>query len=238
MSQTLQGKNAIVTGGSRGIGYAVCRKLLEAGASVVLCARDGGAAERAAAQLAKETGGRAHGTAADVSKQKDIEMLFQFADRHLGTLDVLVNNAGVGIFGKVGELTPEQWRSVLDTNLTGAFLCTREAIRRMGNASGGSIVNISSLAGKNVFGGGAAYNASKFGMRALTEATMLDHRYDNIRVSDIMPGSVNTEFGSTSANAGWKIAPEDIADIVLLILTAASRTLISRVEVRPAKPAK
>lgn len=237
MSQKLQGKTAIVTGGSRGIGYAISRSLLQAGASVVLCARNREAAEQAAEKLSQETGGRAWGAGADVSKQADIEMLFQFADRQLGKLDILINNAGVGVFSKVAELTPDQWRSVLDTNLTGAFLCTREAIRRMGNAGGGSIVNISSLAGKNVFAGGAAYNASKFGMRALTEATMLDHRHDNIRVSDIMPGSVDTEFGH-SAKADWKIAPEDIADITMLILTAESRTLISRVEVRPSRPAK
>jgi 3-oxoacyl-[acyl-carrier protein] reductase len=237
MDPKIKGKNAIVTGGSRGIGYAISRSLLQAGASVVLCARNREAAEQAAAQLARETGGRASGTGADISKQKDIEMLFEFADRQFGRLDILINNAGVGVFGKVRELTPEQWRNVLDTNLTGAFLCTQQAIRRMGNAGGGSIVNISSLAGKNVFAGGAAYNASKFGMRALTEATMLDHRYDNIRVSDIMPGSVDTEFGH-SAKAGWKIAPEDIADITMLILTAEPRTLISRVEVRPSMPAK
>jgi NAD(P)-dependent dehydrogenase (short-subunit alcohol dehydrogenase family) len=238
MAKKLDGKNAIVTGGSRGIGYAIAKRLAAEGASVVICARNPEGAEEAAAKIAQETGAKVFGTGTDVSKQNEVEMLFQFADKKLGLLHVLVNNAGIGKFGSVVELTPEEWDRVIGINLNGAFYCTHAAIPRIRNSGGGSIVNISSLAAKNVFAGGAAYNASKFGLKALTEATMLDHRYDNLRVSDIMPGSVNTEFGSSSATAGWKIAPEDVAEVAMLILTAPERTLISRVEMRPSRPAK
>jgi NAD(P)-dependent dehydrogenase (short-subunit alcohol dehydrogenase family) len=238
MAKRLEGKNGIVTGGSRGIGFAITRRLAAEGASVVICARNAEAAERAASEIARETGAKVFGTATDVSKQNEVEMLFEFADEKLGQLHILVNNAGVGVFGSVAELTPEEWDRVIGTNLNGAFYCTHAAIPRIRNSGGGSIVNISSLAAKNVFAGGAAYNASKFGLKALTEATMLDHRYDNIRVSDIMPGSVNTEFGSSSTTGEWKIAPEDVAEVATLILTAPERTLISRVEMRPSRPVK
>jgi NAD(P)-dependent dehydrogenase (short-subunit alcohol dehydrogenase family) len=238
MAKKLEGKNAIVTGGSRGIGFAIAKRLAGEGASVVICARNREKAERAALEIERETGAKAFGTGADVSKQNEVETLFEFADKNLGGLHMLVNNAGIGTFSSVAELTPEQWDKVIGVNLNGAFYCTHAAIPRMRNSGGGSIVNISSLAGKNVFAGGSAYNASKFGMKALTEATMLDHRYDKIRVSDIMPGSVNTEFGSNSAGAEWKIAPEDVADVAMLIFLAPERTLISRVEMRTSRPAK
>jgi NADP-dependent 3-hydroxy acid dehydrogenase YdfG len=161
-------------------------------------------------------------------------------DRELGGLNILVNNAGIGIFRSAGELSVEEWDRVIGTNLSGAFYCTREALSRFGQARGGRIINISSLAGKNPFAGGSAYNASKFGLNALSEATMLDHRYDNVGVSYIMPGSVATEFSGQreKGHSDWKIAPEDIAEIVLSILRMPERTLISRIEVRPSRPQK
>jgi NADP-dependent 3-hydroxy acid dehydrogenase YdfG len=166
--------------------------------------------------------------------------MFETADEQLGGLDILVNNAGTGIFHAIDELTVEQWDQVIGTNLSGAFYCSREAIHRFARSRGGSIINISSLAGKNPFAGGAAYNASKFGLNALSEVTMLDHRYDNVRVSYIMPGSVDTDFGGvdSTGRSNWKIAPADIAEIVLTILRMPERTLISRVEVRPSRPQK
>jgi NADP-dependent 3-hydroxy acid dehydrogenase YdfG len=135
----------------------------------------------------------------------------------------------------VSDLTVDQWRETIDTNLNGVFYCSREALLRFKTAGGGYVINISSLAGKNAFAGGAAYNASKFGLNGFSEAMMLDHRYDNVRVSYIMPGSVSTEFGS-GKEGDWKIQPSDIAEIVLMLLRMPSRTLISRVEVRPTKP--
>jgi NADP-dependent 3-hydroxy acid dehydrogenase YdfG len=128
---------------------------------------------------------------------------------------------------------------VINTNLCGVFYCCHEALSRFHQRGGGYVINISSLAGRNPFAGGAAYNASKFGVNGFSEALMLDHRYDNVRVSYVMPGSVDTEFGGGSAtNAGWKIQPQDIAEIVLMLLKLPERTLVSRVEVRPSKPAK
>jgi 3-oxoacyl-[acyl-carrier protein] reductase len=241
MSELLAGKRAIVTGGSKGIGLEIARALLSEGADVVICSRDRKAVENAVTDLAKSAEGRkVTGRATDVSSSNQIMQLFQFADKELGGLDILVNNAGIGIFRAAGELTVEEWNRVIGTNLSGAFYCSREALERFQSARGGWIINISSLAGKNPFLGGSAYNASKFGLNGFSEATMLDHRYDNVRVSYIMPGSVETEFAGHDAKqkSDWKIAPEDIAEIVLDILRMPGRTLISRVEVRPSRPQK
>lgn len=240
MGEPLRRKRALVTGGSKGIGLATSRALLSEGAEVVICGRDRKQLEKALADLRGGKAGKAAGTAADVSKSDEVGQLFDFVDKQLGGLDILVNSAGIGVFRAAGELSAEEWDRVIGTNLSGAFYCTREALRRFEESGGGSIVNISSLAGKNPFAGGAAYNASKFGLNALSEATMLDHRYDNVRVSYILPGSVDTGFSGHGAEqrSEWKIAPEDIAEIVLDILRMPGRTLISRVEVRPSRPQK
>jgi 3-oxoacyl-[acyl-carrier protein] reductase len=241
MSESLAGKRALVTGASRGIGLAVSRALLTAGARVVICARGSKALEHALAELRRSAGGEVAGRTADVSNSEQVAQLFDFVDKQLDGLDILVNNAGVGLFRAAGELTVEEWNRVIGTNLSGAFYCSREALERFEKGtSGGFIINISSLAGKNPFAGGAAYNASKFGLNALSEATMLDHRYDNVRVSYILPGSVDTGFSGheVEQRSDWKIAPEDIAEIVLLILRMPERTLISRIEVRPSRPRK
>lgn len=166
--------------------------------------------------------------------------MFEFADKELGGLDILINNAGSGSFRPTAELSIEDWDITIGANLSGAFYCSREALARFKAGQGGWIINISSLAGKNPFAGGSAYNASKFGLNGFSEAMMLDHRQENVRVSYIMPGSVDTEFdGKTPAEKSeWKIAPEDIGEIVLDILRKPNRTLMSRVEVRPSRPPK
>ncbi len=241
MSDFLKGKKAVVTGASKGIGFAVAQALLRAGASVVICGRNQAHLQQAVEGLRKEAStGTVAGETADVARSEDVSRLFELVDEEMGGLDILVNNAGVGLFRATGELGIEQWDEVIGTNLSGAFYCSREAIHRFGRSRGGSIINISSLAGKNPFAGGAAYNASKFGLNALSEATMLDHRFDKVRVSYIMPGSVDTEFSGDplKGRSDWKIAPEDIAEIVLGILRMPERTLISRVEVRPSRPRK
>ncbi len=240
MTANLNGKNALVTGGSRGIGRAVAAALLEAGAHVAVCGRSAESVERAVRELSESPGGAIVGTAADVGREDDVERLFRFTDGELGPLDILINNAGVGIFKPAAELTPAEWRAVIDTNLTGAFLCSRQALARFRNRGAGFIVNISSLAGKNPFATGAAYNASKFGLNGFSEAMMMDHRYEKVRVSYVMPGSVDTEFGARGENqrADWKIAAEDVAQVVLSILTMPERTLVSRVEIRPSVPKK
>jgi 3-oxoacyl-[acyl-carrier protein] reductase len=240
MSELLAGKRAIVTGASKGIGLEIARALLSEGADVVICSRDSKAVENAVTDLGKSAKGRTvTGRATDVSSSDQVKQFFEFADKELGGLDILVNNAGIGIFRAAGELTVEEWNRVIGTNLSGAFYCSREALERFHSARGGWIINISSLAGKNPFPGGSAYNASKFGLNGFSEAMMLDHRNDNVRVSYIMPGSVETEFaGHGAKQTDWKIAPEDIAEIVLDILRKPGRTLISRVEVRPSRPQK
>lgn len=241
MDQFLSGKKAIVTGGSKGIGFAIAQALLEQGANVLLCARGEASVAEAVSKLHTTASGRkALGRKTDVSSSREVGELFAAADRELGGLDILINNAGSGTFRATADLTVEEWDRVISTNLSGAFYCSREALLRFRTAKQGAIINIGSLAGKNPFAGGSAYNASKFGLNGFSEAMMLDHRNDGVRVSTIMPGSVDTGFGGNPGDqrSDWKIAPEDIAEIVLDILRKPSRTLVSRVEVRPARPQK
>lgn len=239
MTAFLHNKKAVVTGGSRGIGLEIARSLLKEGADVLTCARSEQSLQSGLGELQPSANdGKILGYVADVASSKDVERLFDFVDRELGGLDILINNAGTGVFRATGELTVEEWDRVIATNLSGAFYCSRAAIQRFEARQGGFIINISSLAGRNPFAGGSAYNASKFGLNGFSEAMMLDHRNDRIRVSYIMPGSVDTGFSGQSQQpkSDWKIAPEDIAQIVLDILRMPERTLISRIEVRPSRP--
>jgi NAD(P)-dependent dehydrogenase (short-subunit alcohol dehydrogenase family) len=236
--KSLSERVCLVTGGTRGIGRAIAKMLLMEGASVAICGQRQETVDDAVAGLAAETTGKVKGKAADVRNHEEVAELFRFVDAEFGRLDVLVNNAGVGIFRHVRELSIDEWKHTLETNLYGAFYCSREALFRFGTNGGGYIVNISSMAGANAFAGGAAYNASKFGLTGFTEAMMQDVRSENVKVSYIMPGSVATEFSGRASTDGanWKIWPEDVADIVRLLLQMPERTLVSRVEVRPAKP--
>lgn len=239
MDRFLENKTAVVTGGTRGIGYAIAASLVDAGAAVAVCGRTEQTTAEAVRELRSRTKREVVGAVADVAEPDQVRAFFQMVDRELGSLDILVNNAGIGKFGSVASLTIEDWRKTLETNLSGVFYCCHEALPRFQQRGGGYVINISSLAGRNAFAGGAAYNASKFGLNGFSEAMMLDHRNDNVRVSYIMPGSVATEFGSgAGSSAAWKIAPQDIADIVVMLLRMPARTLISRVEVRPSKPPK
>jgi NAD(P)-dependent dehydrogenase (short-subunit alcohol dehydrogenase family) len=231
----LEGKVAVVTGGNRGIGRGIVQALHAEGATVVLTARRPEHAERAA----REVGQRAIGLACDVRLQASVEWLFGEVERRAGGCDVLVNNAGVGVFGPVAEMSPDDWRTVIETNLNGVFYCCRNAIPQMKRRGGGYIFNISSLAGKNPILNGAAYNASKFGLNGFSEALMMEVRYDNIRVSYLMPGSVATDFGSgSSAKTGWALTPADVGEVVIDLLRSPARALYSRVEMRPSKPPK
>lgn len=238
--ESLSGKIAAVTGGTRGIGRAIAERLLREGASVAVCGRGSGAVDRAVAAM--KPLGNIIGHPADVTQPTQVTSFFQAIDRQFGGLDILVNNAGAGVFHKVAEMTPEEWHRNIDLNLNGPYYCSREALSRFLQRGGGFIVNISSLAGKNPFSGGAGYNASKFGLNGFSEAMMLDHRHDNVRVSYVMPGSVHTDFaGGPSDRTGdtsWMIAPEDVADVVAMVLTMPARTMVSRVEMRPSRPKK
>jgi 3-oxoacyl-[acyl-carrier protein] reductase len=238
--ESLSGKIAAVTGGTRGIGRAIAERLLREGASVAICGRTHGSVD--AAVTAMKPLGNIFGHPADVTQPSQVAGFFQAIDRQFGGLDILVNNAGAGVFHKVADMTPEEWHRNIDLNLNGPYYCSREALSRFLPRGGGFIVNISSLAGKNPFSGGAGYNASKFGLNGFSEAMMLDHRHDNVRVSYIMPGSVHTDFaGGPSDRAGdtsWMIASEDVADVVAMVLTMPARTMVSRVEMRPSRPKK
>jgi NAD(P)-dependent dehydrogenase (short-subunit alcohol dehydrogenase family) len=244
MTLNLKGKTALVTGGARGIGRAIAERLGAAGAAVAICALHAESVREGVNQIRSrigvgpgETGAKIAGRQADVSERDSVAQLFEWLDGEFGGLDILVNNAGLGIFKDLGALEPNEWRAVVGTNLDGAYYCIHEALPRLRKRGGGWIVNIASLAGKNAFAGGAAYNASKFGLCGLSEAVMLDHRYEEVRVTTILPGSVSTEFGH-GGGAEWKIAPEDVADAVAMVLSMPARTLISHVEMRPSKPPK
>ena len=231
----LGGRAAIVTGGSKGIGRAIAQALAGAGCNVTVAARTAADVQRAAAELGQAGPGKVRGQPADVGRYDDCRRLVADAVAAFGRLDILVNNAGTGIFGPVAEMSPEDWDRTIATNLNGLFYCSHEALPHLRQAGAGWIINIGSLAGKNAFPGGAAYNASKFGVIGFSEALMQEVRYEGVRVSYVMPGSVATEFGP-GGQEDWKIQPEDVAQIVLDLLAFPERTLPSRVEVRPSRP--
>jgi 3-oxoacyl-[acyl-carrier protein] reductase len=228
----------IVTGGSKGIGLAVARAFLARGMQVTIAARK--EAELQAVARALGPGDMLHVVTADVRDAGDAQRLVDDTVRRFGGVDVLVNNAGVGRFASVADMSLEDWRQVIDTNLSGVFYCCRAAIAPMKTRGAGFIINISSLAGKNPFAGGAAYCASKTGLNAFSEALMQEVRYDNIRVSCVMPGSVSTGFGDrgSSGEADWKLAPDDVARVVVDLIAHDPRSLPSRVELRPSRPRK
>jgi 3-oxoacyl-[acyl-carrier protein] reductase len=227
---------ALVTGGSKGIGFAIARALVSAGASVVITGRDRQDLDRAQAEL----GPRACAVAADVRQPAEVQAAVREPVDRFGGLDVLVNNAGVGLFKNAADLSLAEWQTVIDTNLTGVFYCCHAAIPHLRQRGGGWIINISSLAGTNPFAGGTAYCASKAGLNAFSEALMQEVRYDNIRVSYVMPGSVATGFSGRSRadRPDWKIQPEDVAQVVIDLLQMPARSLPSRIELRPSRPQK
>jgi NAD(P)-dependent dehydrogenase (short-subunit alcohol dehydrogenase family) len=232
---TLQGRIAVVTGGSRGIGRGIAEALAGAGVTVALTARDGAAASAAA----REVGHGARGYACDVRRHEQVAALFAAVEQDLGGVDVLVNNAGVGLFAPVAEMSVDTWHTVIETNLNGVFYCTREAIPRMRARGGGYIFNVSSLAGRNAFPTAAAYCASKHGVNGFSEALFQEVRNDGIRVTYLMPGSVATEFGrGASAKQGWALQPEDVGEMVVDLLRTHPRAMHSRVEMRPSRPQK
>lgn len=236
MSLPFSNQVAIVTGATRGIGLAIARSLAQGGAKVVICGTKPESTAQAVADLARETGAEVAGQACDVRDREQVKALFDLAAARFGRLDILVNNAGIGIFKPVGQLTAEDWHAVIDINLTGVFHCCQEALPHFNASGGGYIFQIGSLAGKNPFAGGGVYNASKFGLNGFSEALMLDHRYEHIRVTTICPGSVDTDFSPRSARAPWKIQPEDIAQVVVALAQLPARTMVSYVEVRPSEP--
>lgn len=236
----LTGKVAIVTGGTKGIGRAIAEALVREGTDVCVSARKRSEIDETVGVLAGLEKGRVTGIVCDVCDHSQVKALFERTIADFGGLDILVNNAGIGIFSSVEETPPEEFRSVLETNLFGVYYCCHEAIPLMKQRGGGYIINMSSLAGANPHPQMAAYNASKFGLNGFSEALMQEVRHDGIKVSYIMPGSVNTEFGGDEPgeDKSWQLQPKDIARVVLDLLHHDERSLPSRVEIRPSKPPK
>lgn len=236
--QAIENKVVLITGGSKGIGFGIAESLLKQNAKVAITSRTQAAADKAASELAKLKKGEVFGIAADVRKPDTQQKAVDAILRKWGRLDVLIANAGLGHFGSIESLTEEQWHETIDTNLTGAFFSIKASIPALKDSKG-YIITIASLAGTNFFAGGAAYNASKFGLVGFSQAVMLDVRNYGIRVTTIMPGSVATEFsGEEGSTDAWKIQPEDIGQIVVDLLKMHPRTLPSKIEVRPSVPGK
>jgi NAD(P)-dependent dehydrogenase (short-subunit alcohol dehydrogenase family) len=237
---SLTDKVAVVTGGSRGIGFAIARALVERGANVTIT----GTKEKPLTDASRDLESAARGGSvlaqlADVRKYEEVERMLNAAASRFGGIDVLVNNAGVGVFTSVADMSVEQWHEVIETNLTGVFYSCHAALPHLRKRGGGWVINISSLAGKNPFADGAAYCASKSGLNAFSESLMQEVRHDGIRVACVMPGSVNTGFsGQQPGGEDWKLAPEDVAEVVTDLLAHPARSLPSRVEIRPARPPK
>jgi len=235
---------AIVTGGTRGIGYAIAQAIVASGGHVMITGLTPSRVTKAVASLQAAapagSGARVEGAAVDVRDRAAVDRLVADAVHKLGGVNVLVNNAGVGAFADVAAMSDDDWARTIDTNLTGVFYCTRAALPALKQARGAWVINIASLAGRNSFARGAAYCASKAGLIAFTESLMLEVRYDDIRVSVVMPGSVATEFNGDMAadDDEWKLSGDDVAEVVMDLLRHPGRSLPSRVEIRPSKPKK
>lgn len=240
----LTGRTAIVTGSTKGVGLATARALVEAGASVVVSARTAKDVETTVTELAGAARGEVIGVTADVANYMECERLVAESVARLGRLDILVNNAGLGIYKSIREMSYDEWRTQIDVNLAGVWSCTKAAVPHLVEAGqregGGWVINIGSLASRHPMNGGTGYNAAKFGVLGMTEAMMLDLRQLGIRVSIVMPGSINTDFGGTPAASGrgWKLESEDCAAAVMQLLSYPKGAHVSRVEMRPAMPAK
>ena len=236
--QKLEGKTALITGGSKGIGYGIAAALVAEGMHVAVTSRSQEAADEAAAALNKIGKGSAIGIAADVRDFASQEQAVALVMGKWGRLDLLVANAGIGYFAPVQDLSIEKWHETIDTNLTGVFYSIKAGVEAL-KATQGYFITISSLAGTNFFANGSAYNASKFGVTGFTQAAMLDLRQFGIRCTTIMPGSVSTYFNEHIPNEkdAWKIQIEDLGQMVVDLMQMHPRTLPSKIEVRPSMPA-
>jgi 3-oxoacyl-[acyl-carrier protein] reductase len=235
----LENKVVIVTGGSKGIGFAIAEKLLKQKAKVFICGRDKFQLKRSLEILSGF--GEVDGEICDIRSDEQIEGMFNECLRVFGGVDVLINNAGVAVMGKtVEETTLSEFQFVLETNLFGVFYACKRAIPLIRKRGEGHIINISSLAGQNAHPRMSSYNASKFALNGFTESMMQEVRQDNIKVSLICPGSVNTTFANEEVTdrKAWQLSPEDVAEVVVDLLKSDARSLPSKVEIRPSKTPK
>lgn len=235
---TLKNKVAYITGASKGIGFAIAKTLLNEGMRVAITSRNINAIQQAAHSLTNDSS-KLLALPSDVGSMDSEKKIVEKILEQFGQLDVLIANAGVGHFAPIDQLTEEQWKQTIDTNLTGVFNSVKASVESLKKTKG-YIITVASLAGANFFENGSAYNASKFGLVGFTQAIMLDLRKYGIKVTTIMPGSVATHFNNHTPNEAdaWKIQPEDIGQIVADLLHMPSRTLPSKIEVRPSQPAK
>jgi 3-oxoacyl-[acyl-carrier protein] reductase len=232
---TLAGKVALITGASRGIGFAIARRLGQMGASLSICARDQKKLDASASALRGE-GIDTLSIQADVTRPDEVSALVRQTQQELGPIDFLVNNAGIGVFEPFYKSTETDWDAVLDTNLKAVFLLSSAVAPEMIRRGSGHIINISSLAGKNTFANGAVYCASKWGLMGLTGCMAEDLRAHGIRVSAICPGSVATEFTGQGGKDPLKILqPDDVAHAVAALATQAPGSFISEVHIRPTR---
>lgn len=235
----LQGKVAFITGGSKGIGFGIAQVLLQKGIHVAITSRSLESAQKAANKLSVFAADSAKvlPLKADVRDYQDQQDAVKATESTLGSIDIVIANAGLGVFGSIEDITIEAWNQVIETNLTGVFYTLKSSLSSLKNTKG-YYITISSLAGTNFFAGGTAYNASKFGVTGFTQAAMLDLRSHGIKVSTIMPGSVSTYFNGNepSQKDAWKIQQEDIGELVVDLLKMNPRTLPSKIEVRPSSP--
>lgn len=237
--ESFDGKVALITGGSKGIGYGIAEALLKLNMRVAITSRTEESAVQGAKNLTNIGKGKVLGLVADVRNYRSQEEAVKVILDKWGQLDILVANAGIGHFGSIEDLSVDEWQDTIDTNLSGVFYSIKAALPAL-KKSKGYVITISSLAGTNFFEGGAAYNASKFGVTGMTQAIMLDLRNYGINVSTIMPGSVATEFNGhdPSDKDDWKIQKEDIGELIVNLLKMNPRTLPSKIEVRPSRPPK
>ncbi len=235
----LQGKVGYITGGSKGIGLGVAEAMVQKGMKVAITSRTESEVLSAANRLNEIAADSAIGLVSDVRDLDSERAAVHATLDHWGQIDAVIANAGVGHFASIEDMTSEQWQQTLDINLTGVFNTVKATLDSL-KAGKGYLITIASLAGTNFFAGGAAYNASKFGLVGFTQAVMLDIRQHGIKTSTIMPGSVSTYFnGHTPTEAdAWKIQPEDLGQLVVDLLQMPGRTLPSKVEVRPSMPPK
>jgi 3-oxoacyl-[acyl-carrier protein] reductase len=226
---------AVITGAARGIGEAIALRLARMGATVVLTARDQARLEQVKA-AAEKFGGKAMALPCDLTDERAVAAFGDRVGREFGRCDVLVNNAGVAVLRKpLVDLPVNEWDQMMQTNLRAPYLMIRSLAPLMIAARYGHIINISSLAGKNVLPEGAAYSASKWGLNGLTYSVAEELRQYNVRVSVIAPGSVNTHFGGGGGTKDRTrmVQPDDVAQVVSLLVTQAPTSFVSEVLLRP-----
>lgn len=229
----LTGKIAIVTGSSSGIGKAIALRFAEEGARVVIAARRLPLCEQVAAQI-RERGGEAIVIQTDVSEEAQVDRLIVETARQCGRLDILVNNAGIGGGGRLADTSTSTFDRVINTNLRGTFFCCRAGFRQMLNNGGGTIINMSSVAGVDAWAGTGTYSASKHGIMALTKALADEGRPHKIKACAICPGAVADELVDASPEdieRSQKISPFDVAETAVYLATVGPNTIVHRVVV-------